>query len=190
MVQRWPTPKSPSSVSFPPRQTPSSISSPTRNGTSLSTVPALSAQQPAPSRIKAVGDIFTMNMEGDHMGGGSRPTTTSPATPTTPCSPGRPPPLHTNRPAGNGSGNSPPEGPDHTLVRHSYDWSKVTDPALLQKVEIPSGERRPNEGNLGQARRGRERVLISPPSGPQTAEPDSAAFATSPGSIQFSALCP
>ena len=29
------------------------------------------------------------------------------------------------------------QGPDSTLVRHTYDWSKVTDKALLAKVKFP-----------------------------------------------------
>ncbi len=28
-------------------------------------------------------------------------------------------------------------GPDATLVRHTYDWSKVTDKDLLQQVKFP-----------------------------------------------------
>jgi hypothetical protein len=30
-----------------------------------------------------------------------------------------------------------PQGPDETLVRHTYDWSKVTDKKLLEKVRFP-----------------------------------------------------
>ena len=29
------------------------------------------------------------------------------------------------------------QGPDSTLVRHTYDWSKVTDKDLLQQVGFP-----------------------------------------------------
>ena len=30
-----------------------------------------------------------------------------------------------------------PQGPDSTEVRHTYDWSQVTDKALLEKVKFP-----------------------------------------------------
>lgn len=29
------------------------------------------------------------------------------------------------------------QGPNETLVRHTYDWSKVTDKKLLEKVKFP-----------------------------------------------------
>jgi hypothetical protein len=29
------------------------------------------------------------------------------------------------------------QGPNATLVRHTYDWSKVTDKKLLEKVKFP-----------------------------------------------------
>ena len=29
------------------------------------------------------------------------------------------------------------QGPESTLVRHTYDWSGVTDPELLKKVSFP-----------------------------------------------------
>ncbi len=29
------------------------------------------------------------------------------------------------------------QGPNQTLVRHTYDWSKVTDKKLLEKVAFP-----------------------------------------------------
>lgn len=30
-----------------------------------------------------------------------------------------------------------PEGPDRTTVVHTYDWSQVTDPAVLARVSFP-----------------------------------------------------
>ena len=45
------------------------------------------------------------------------------------------------------AGNEPPgwewlwemesQGPNETLVRHTYDWSRVTDKKLLEKVKFP-----------------------------------------------------
>lgn len=88
-------------------------------------------------RIQGTGDVFTMQMSGDHMGGdyktdnhvtGFQPNQllawqTAPA------------------------GNEPPgwqwvweleaEGSDATKVRHTYDWSNVTDEALLAKISFP-----------------------------------------------------
>ena len=29
------------------------------------------------------------------------------------------------------------QGPNETLVRHTYDWSKVTDKKLLQQIGFP-----------------------------------------------------
>ena len=86
-------------------------------------------------RIKAVGDVFTMNMDGPHMGGEYQTDN------------------HVTGYADNAllawqtapAGTEPPgwvweltaQGPDSTLVRHTYDWSKVTDKALLAKVKFP-----------------------------------------------------
>lgn len=88
-------------------------------------------------RIQKVGEKFTMNMQGDHMGGEYQTDNvvsgyikdkllawkTAPA------------------------GNEPPgwewlwelesQGPNETLVRHTYDWSKVTDKKLLEQIKFP-----------------------------------------------------
>lgn len=90
-----------------------------------------------PQRIQAAGDVFRMNMVGEHMGGeyqtdklvtGFQPNTliawkTAPA------------------------GTEPPgwewlyelksEGAGATTVTLTYDWSGVTDKALLKKVHFP-----------------------------------------------------
>ena len=34
------------------------------------------------------------------------------------------------------------QGPNETLVRHTYDWSKVTDKKLLEKVRVAAGDTR------------------------------------------------
>ncbi len=34
-------------------------------------------------------------------------------------------------------GELEPQGPGETLVRHTYDWSKVTDKKLLEKAKFP-----------------------------------------------------
>ena len=90
-----------------------------------------------PQRISAVGDTFSMNMEGDHMGGeyqvdnqvsGFQPGTliawkTAPA--------GTEPPgwewMYELKSAGS----------DSTDVSLTYDWAKVTDKEILKKVSFP-----------------------------------------------------
>ena len=88
-------------------------------------------------RITATGQVFSMNMEGDHMGGeyqvdnhvtGFQPNTliawkTAPA--------GTEPPgwewLYELKAAGS----------DQTEVSLTYDWTHVTDKELLKKVHFP-----------------------------------------------------
>lgn len=88
-------------------------------------------------RVKEVGDVFTMNMEGDHMGGEYQTDN------------------HINGFAKDKliawqtapAGQEPPgwewvyeldaQGPDQTQVTLTYDWSKVTDKELLAKNLFP-----------------------------------------------------
>lgn len=89
------------------------------------------------NRIQGTGDVFTMNMTGDHMGGDYQTENH-----VTGFSPNQLLAWQT-APAG----QEPPgwqwvwelesEGSDATRVRHTYDWSNVTDEALLQKVGFP-----------------------------------------------------
>lgn len=88
-------------------------------------------------RIKAVGDVFTMNMEGDHMGGEYQTDNHVTGYADNALLAWQTAPAGTEPPGWEWVWELSPEGPDHTLVRHSYDWSKVTDPALLQKVKFP-----------------------------------------------------
>lgn len=89
------------------------------------------------NRIQQVGDVFTMDMEGEHMGGEYRTDN------------------HVTGYSANKllawqtapSGQEPPgwqwvwelesQGSDSTLVRHTYDWSRVSDKELLSKVSFP-----------------------------------------------------
>lgn len=88
-------------------------------------------------RIQEVGQVFTMNMEGDHMGGEY-------ATDNHVCAYG------TNKVVGwktAPAGTEPPgwqwvwtlegDGPDATEVTLTYDWSQVTDKELLAKNLFP-----------------------------------------------------
>lgn len=89
------------------------------------------------NRIQGTGDVFTMNMTGDHMGGDYRTDNY-----VTGFSPNQLLAWQT-APAG----QEPPgwqwvwelvaDGSDATLVRLTYDWSNVTDPELLEKISFP-----------------------------------------------------
>lgn len=89
------------------------------------------------NRIQASGDVFTMNMTGPHMGGDYQTENH-----VTGYSPNQLLAWQT-APAG----QEPPgwqwvwelesEGSDSTLVRHTYDWSNVTDPEILKQVTFP-----------------------------------------------------
>lgn len=89
------------------------------------------------NRIQQVGDVFTMDMAGEHMGGEYQTENH-----VTGYSPNRLLAWQT-APAG----EQPPgwqwvwelesQGSGSTLVRHTYDWSGVTDKDLLAKVQFP-----------------------------------------------------
>ena len=89
------------------------------------------------NRIQQVGDVFTMNMSGDHMGGDYQTENH-----VTGYSPNQLLAWQT-APAG----QEPPgwqwvweleaEGSEATKVRHTYDWSNVTDQELLSKITFP-----------------------------------------------------
>ena len=89
------------------------------------------------NRIQQVGDVFTMDMNGDHMGGDYQTENH-----VTGYSPNQLLAWQT-APAG----QQPPgwqwvweleaEGSEATKVRHTYDWSNVTDPELLKKISFP-----------------------------------------------------
>ncbi len=88
------------------------------------------------NRIQAVGDVFTMNMSGDHMGGDYQTENH-----VTGFSPNQLLAWQT-APAG----QEPPgwqwvweleaQGSEATKVRHTYDWSNV-DPEFLSKISFP-----------------------------------------------------
>jgi len=88
-------------------------------------------------RISKVGDVFTMDMSGEHMGGEYRTENHVTgfvhdkllAWKTAP---------EGKEPAGwEWMWELEPRGGESTLVRLTYDWSKVTDKAVLKKVSFP-----------------------------------------------------
>ncbi len=99
-------------------------------------------------RITATGQSFRMNMAGDHMGGDYQTDNV-----VTGYDPHR---LVSWKTAP--AGQEPPgwewvwelvaQGPDSTDVRLTYDWSKVTDQALLAKIPFPLVPADALEGSL------------------------------------------
>lgn len=88
-------------------------------------------------RIQAVGDVFTMNMEGEHMGGEYQTDNHVTGFADNALLAWQTAPAGTEPPGWEWVWELEPQGPDSTLVRHTYDWSKVTDRELLQKVKFP-----------------------------------------------------
>ena len=88
-------------------------------------------------RIKAVGDVFTMNMDGPHMGGEYQTDNHVTGYADNALLAWQTAPAGTEPPGWEWVWELPAQGPDSTLVRHTYDWSKVTDKALLAKVKFP-----------------------------------------------------
>ncbi|MGP9693396.1 SRPBCC family protein [Brachybacterium sp. AOP25-B2-12] len=101
-------------------------------------------------RIQGVGDVFVMNMEGEHMGGEYRMYNHvtaydenkmvgwKPAQEESKDEPGGWEWLYTLK----------AEDADHTEVSLTYDWSKVTDPKLLPIFPLVSADQLDESLNL------------------------------------------
>lgn len=88
-------------------------------------------------RIQAVGDVFTMNMTGDHMGGEYQTDNHVTAFDPNKMVGWKTAPAGTEPPGWEWLWELEPQGSDSTLVTHTYDWSGVTDKALLDKIGFP-----------------------------------------------------
>ncbi len=88
-------------------------------------------------RIQSVGQVFTMNMSGDHMGGDYQTDNHVTAYSENKMVGWKTAPAGTEPPGWEWLWELAPEGPGHTLVSHTYDWSDVTDAALLEKIDFP-----------------------------------------------------
>lgn len=88
-------------------------------------------------RITKVGEVFTMNMQGDHMGGEYKTDNHVSGYAKDKLLAWKTAPAGTEPPGWEWLWELEAEGPDSTLVRHTYDWSKVTDKKLLEKVKFP-----------------------------------------------------
>ncbi len=88
-------------------------------------------------RIQKVGEVFTMNMQGDHMGGEYKTDNHVTGYAKDKLLAWKTAPAGTEPPGWEWLWELEAQGPGETLVRHTYDWSKVTDKKLLEKVKFP-----------------------------------------------------
>jgi uncharacterized protein YndB with AHSA1/START domain len=94
-----------------------------------------SAQQA--QRITGTGQVFTMNMTGDHMGGDYQTDNHVTGYDENQLLAWQTAPAGTEPPGWEWMWELKPQGPDATEVTLTYDWSKVTDKAILEKVTFP-----------------------------------------------------
>jgi uncharacterized protein YndB with AHSA1/START domain len=90
-----------------------------------------------PQRISGVGDVFRMNMEGDHMGGEYQTDNVVSGFQPGKLIAWKTAPAGSEPPGWEWLWELTPEGSDSTEVSLTYDWSKVTDKALLKKLSFP-----------------------------------------------------
>jgi uncharacterized protein YndB with AHSA1/START domain len=88
-------------------------------------------------RITAVGQVFRMNMTGDHMGGDYQTENHVTGYDKNRLVAWRTTPAGTEPPGWEWIWELEADGSDSTEVTLTYDWDKVTDKALLQKVSFP-----------------------------------------------------
>lgn len=100
-------------------------------------------------RIQAVGEVFTMNMSGDHMGGDYQTENHVTAYSENKMVGWKTAPAGTEPPGWEWLWELEPEGPNHTVATLTYDWSKVTDEKLLEKVGFPLVKEEQLEESLG-----------------------------------------
>ncbi|QFG67681.1 SRPBCC family protein [Ornithinimicrobium pratense] len=99
-------------------------------------------------RITSTGQVFTMNMTGDHMGGDYQTDNHVTGYDKDHLLAWETAPAGTQPPGWQWVWELVPQGPGNTEVRHSYDWGKVTDQELLQKVSFPLVTEEQLEGTL------------------------------------------
>jgi uncharacterized protein YndB with AHSA1/START domain len=88
-------------------------------------------------RIQKVGEVFTMNMEGDHVGGEYKTDNHVTGYAKDKLLAWKTAPAGTEPPGWEWLWELESQGPNETLVRHTYDWSKVTDKKLLEQLKFP-----------------------------------------------------
>jgi uncharacterized protein YndB with AHSA1/START domain len=101
-----------------------------------------------PQRIQQVGDVFRMNMEGDHMGGEYQTDNVVTGFQPNKLIAWKTAPAGTEPPGWEWLYELEPEGSDTTRVTLTYDWSGVTDKATLKQVPFPLVSQDEIEGSL------------------------------------------
>ncbi|WP_072803725.1 SRPBCC family protein [Rhodococcoides yunnanense] len=100
-------------------------------------------------RIQKVGEVFTMNMEGDHVGGEYKTDNHVTGYAKDKLLAWKTAPAGTEPPGWEWLWELESQGPKETLVRHTYDWSKVTDKKLLEQLRFPLVTEAQLEDTLG-----------------------------------------
>jgi uncharacterized protein YndB with AHSA1/START domain len=88
-------------------------------------------------RITATGQVFTMNMEGDHMGGEYKTDNHVTGYVKDKLVAWQTAPAGTEPKGWEWVWELEPNGQRETQVSLTYDWSKVTDKELLHKISFP-----------------------------------------------------
>jgi len=88
-------------------------------------------------RITGTGQVFRMNMTGDHMGGDYQTDNTVVGYDPNHLVAWETAPADTDPPGWEWVWRLEAQGSDATEVTLTYDWSKVTDKELLQKISFP-----------------------------------------------------
>ncbi len=88
-------------------------------------------------RITAVGQVFRMNMVGDHMGGEYQTDNHVVGFDANSLIAWKTAPAGTEPPGWEWVWQLDADGSDQTTVTLTYDWSAVTDKALLSKIGFP-----------------------------------------------------
>lgn len=89
------------------------------------------------NRIQGSGEVFTMNMEGEHMGGEYQTENHVVGYDQNKLLAWKTAPAGSEPPGWQWVWELQSEGSDSTRVRLTYDWDGVTDQALLKKVGFP-----------------------------------------------------
>jgi len=100
-------------------------------------------------RITGTGQVFRMNMTGDHMGGDYQTDNTVTGYDPNHLLAGQTAPADTEPPGWEWTWELAAQGSDATEVTLTYDWSKVTDPGILEKVSFPLVSQQQLEDSLG-----------------------------------------
>ncbi|WP_229052614.1 SRPBCC family protein [Aeromicrobium sp. Leaf350] len=88
-------------------------------------------------RITATGQVFTMNMAGDHMGGEYQTDNHVTGYDKNHLLAWKTAPAGTEPLGWEWVWELDAQGPDQTEVTLTYDWGKVDDPELLKKISFP-----------------------------------------------------